>query len=152
MPDLVYPLRNGVRHGFSSVIWTIKSVKLRGIKGINYGRTRDRELLRGNHPDPFAKTIGENSYTCDIEVYLAEFMFVIDQLGAGYGDIFFDCQCAYGADGFSAKTDEILGCTLDTTEVANAQGTGALTRKFALNPLKILFGGLDDLAVPLGPP
>lgn len=150
--EIQYPMVNGYRHGFSSIELSLKNRKFRGFKAINYSRTRSREKQWGNHPDPIGKTLGENDYNCDVELYLAEFLSFLEDLGDGYGDTFFDTTVAYGPHGFDTKTDIIIGCTLDTTEVSNSQGSSALTRKFQLNPLKVKLSGKDDLEVPLGPP
>lgn len=150
-----YPLINGVRHSFASVEFKFKGVVYRGIASMNYARTRNRGLIRGNHPDPLGKTIGENEYTADCELYVAEWNLMQSTLGdngAGYGDEFFTATCVYSANGFDMITDTILGCTMDTTEAALAKGVDGLSRKLQLNPLKILFNGLDDLAVPLAAP
>lgn len=154
--QLQYPFVTGFRHGFASVTAEFKipggnTVTFRGFKSINYTRTRDRGIIRGNHPDPLGKTRGENSYSADCEVYLAEFANLIETLGAGYGDIPFTLLVHFVEGGFTGLQDEVQGCTLDSTEAPNAQGTDGLTRKFNLNPLKILFDGEDDVEVPLAP-
>jgi hypothetical protein len=151
---LEYPLVNGVRHGFASIELVLKLPTggkqiFRGFKSINYTRTRDRGLIRGNHPDPIAKTRGENSYTGDTELYLEEFNVWRKALGPGYGDLFFDVNVTYGENGFTTVTDELLGCTMDSTEASNSQGTDGLTRKVNLAPLKVKFDGDDDLQTPL---
>jgi len=154
---LAYPVVTGFRHGFASLSAEFKlkdgkTVTYRGFKSINYNRTRDRGLVRGNHPDPIAKVRGENSYDADVEVYLAEFADLVKQIGPGYGDVMFTLLVHFVEGGFAGLQDEIQGCTFDSTEASNSQGTDALTRKFKLNPLKILFDGEDDCEVPLSPP
>lgn len=154
--QLQYPLVTGFRHGFASLSAEFKlangqTVTYRGFKAINYNRTRDREMVRGNHPDPIAKTRGENSYDADVEVYLAEWAVLMSTLGPGYGDLMFTLLVHFVEGGFTGLQDEIRGCTIDSTEASNAQGTAALTRKFKLNPVKILFDGIDDVTTPLAP-
>lgn len=156
MATIVYPLVNGFRHAFASIESEIAlpngvSLIFRGYKAINYSRKRDREKVRGNHPDPIAKTRGENDYSCDVEVYLAEWnefqaqaKKAADAAGVPYGDLVFNTKVRYGENGFDLIQDEIQGCTIDSTEASNAQGTAALTRKIDFNPLKILFNGIDD--------
>jgi hypothetical protein len=156
MDQLAYPLVTGFRHGFASLSAEFKipgggTVTFRGFKSIDYNRTRDRGLVRGNHPDPIGKTRGENSYDADVEVYLAEYAALQRELGPGYGDILFNLLVHFVEGGFTGLQDELLGCTLDSTEASNAQGTDALTRKVKLNPLKIKFDGVDDVEVPLAP-
>jgi hypothetical protein len=124
-----------------------------GFKSIKYSRKRNREMVRSNNPDPVGKTLGENEYACTAEVYLAWWFATLNtiqsQLGTGYGDQFFDIKVSYNANGFTPFQDVILGCTFDSTEGDNSQGTGALTRTIDFAPLKILFNSVDDLANPL---
>ena len=153
---LVYPLIRGRRHGFASITAVFaldggKKVQMY-IKSVNYGRTRSRGLVRGNHPDPIAKTIGENEYKCSVEMPLAEYRLLVAQLGPGYGDVTFDLFVTYGENGFETVTDEITGCTLDDDDASNGQGPDALMRKLDLAPLKIRMGGVDDLLQPLVSP
>lgn len=157
MPEqqLVYPLIRGKRHGFASVRLRFalpegKNIQIY-VKSVNYGRTRSRGFVRGNHPDPIAKTLGENEYKANVEMPLAEYRLLVSELGPGYGDVDFDLLVTYGENGFETVTDEILGCNLDDDDASNAQGPDPLMRKIELNPLKIRMAGVDDLEVPLGP-
>jgi hypothetical protein len=61
-------------------------------------------------------------------------------------------KVTYSENGSDLIQDVLLGCTLDTTDVANSQSPDALVRKFKLNPIKILFNGVDDSAQPLAAP
>lgn len=146
---ILYPLINGVRHSFASIELKLGSQIFIGFKSINYSRTRTRTKVRGNHPDPLAKTRGENDYTADCELYFAEFVLFLSQFGSGYGDQVFQVLTTYSENGFDTIQDTINGCTIDTTEASQSQGPDPLIRKFELNPLKVLFNGLDDLTVPL---
>ena len=153
MADLQFPMVNGVRHGFSSIELKMNGQIFKGFKSINYSRTRSRTLVRGNHPDPIAKTRGENDYSGDCELYLAEWNLFMTLLGGdGYGDASFTVLVTYGEDGFDTVTDELTGCTMDSTEASNSQGPDPLTRKIDLKPLKIKFGGKDDLTTALTAP
>jgi hypothetical protein len=149
-------LIRGFRHGFASItlVFALDSGKKIQMfcKSINYGRTRSRGLVRGNHPDPIAKTRGENEYKCSVEMALAEYRLLVAEIGPGYGDLFFDTLVTYGEDGFTTVTDTILGCTIDDDDASNSQGPDPLMRKLDLAPLKILMAGVDDLEVPMVSP
>ncbi len=145
-----YPLTNGVRHAFSSIELKINGLIFVGFKSINYTRTRSRGLARGNNPDPLGKTRGTNEYKADCEMFLAEFNLLQSTLGAGYGDVSFPILVTYTENGFDTITDTILNCTVDSTDASNSEGSDPTVRKFELNPTKILFNGIDDLAVPQG--
>jgi len=147
-----YPFVNGTRHSFASIELKLANQIFIGFKSINYNRTRDRAEVRGNSPDPLGKTIGENKYTADCEIYLAEwnqFQALLEEQGTGYGDQFFTVLVTYSANGFDTIQDEIIGCTMDSTDASNGQGSDPTVRKFDMSPLKIKFNGIDDLASPL---
>ena len=147
-----YPTVNGSAYSYSSIEWAIAGQKFRGFKSINYARKRDRPAFYGNSPDPLFKPVGKNTYTADGELYLGEFNRFVASLGAGYGDAYFTCQVQYSQQNLPVYVDQLLGCTLDEVTSSFSEGTDVLCVKFSLNPLKILWNGLDDLAVPLVPP
>lgn len=144
-----YPLINGTRHSFSSIELKLNGNIFIGFKSINYSRSRSRTAVYGNSPDPIGKTRGTNEYTADVELYLAEWNQFMESIGEGYGDVFFQVLVTYSENGFDTIQDTINGCTIDGLEVSQSQGSDPLVRKFEMSPLKILFNGKDDLAVPL---
>jgi len=144
-----YPLINGVRHGYSSIEIKINNQIYTAFKSINYSRKRSRTMLRGNSPDPLGKTRGTNEYSSDCEMALAEFNLMLSLLGPGYGDVIFQVTATYTESGFDTISDVLIGCTVDSTDVSQSEGTDPLYRKFDLLPLKILFNGVDDLQTPL---
>jgi hypothetical protein len=148
------PLINGNVYSFPHVELKIGSLKLTGgFKSVNYKRTRKRTMVMSNSPDPVGKTIGENEYDADVDVYLTWWLAILKTIAAGnpngYGDIPFSVNVSYNANGFAPFQDVIQGCTFDSTEASQAAGTDPLVRKIKLTPLKILFNGQDDLATPL---
>jgi len=151
--QLIYPLIRGFRHGFASITLKFqldggKTVQM-FCKSINYGRTRSRGLVRGNHPDPIAKTRGENEYKANVEIALAEYRLLVAEIGPGYGDKIFDTLVTYGETGFETVTDVIEGCTIDDDDASNSAGPDPLMRKLDLAPLKIFMAGIDDLEIPM---
>lgn len=151
-PNLTYPLIQGVRHSLNSLEFKANGRIYIGFKSLNFTRKRNRALVRGNSPDPLAKTRGENEYTADCEMYLAEFNLMQSDLGPGYGDVSFTVFATWTENGFDTITDILLGCNLDSTESNNAQGPDPTVRKFDLSPIKILYNGIDDLTTPLVSP
>jgi len=147
--QIQYPYINGARHSFASIELKLNTQLFVGFKSINYSRTRSRTLVRGNSPDPLGKTRGDNDYSGDCELYLAEWNLFQSQMGKGYGDQLFQIVVSYSENGFDTITDTLIGCSIDSTEVSQGQGTDALSRKFNLMPLKIIFNGIDDLLIPL---
>lgn len=172
MPTVIaYPQTVGVRHSWASI--EIKFAAQTGTSAstgggptiyctkAKYSRKRNRTLLRVNHPDPVAKTRGSNEYAGEIEMPLAEFnllQYTLIQLAnaqglnGGYGDVTFSVVVNYSENGLDTITDTLLGCTMDSTDADNAEGTDPTKRVFDCAPLKILFNSQDDLATPLQAP
>lgn len=154
-----YALVNGAR--FAPVSCEIRlafpaaglSLIVIGYKSIVYNRKRSRAYAKGQSVDPLGKTRGSNTYQASFEVHLPEYNALLSQLGDGYGDVFFNISCTYNESPLTVVTDQILGCTFDSTE-ANVDQTSddPLYRMIELSPVKIKFRGLDDAAVPLAPP
>lgn len=165
-----YPLLNGARQSFVSTEIRFAqpaigatqggaalSLNLRGYKAANYGRTRSRAMVYGNHPDPLGKTRGKNEYKAEVEFALAEVKSIQDALqslaggAGGYGDVFFTMIITHSENGFDTITDEIRGCTFDSDELSLSEGTEATYQKIQLNPLKVIRNGIDDVTYPLTP-
>ena len=163
LSTIPYPTVDGVRVSFVSL-----EVKVAGqiipMVALDYDRERKREMVRVNHSDPAGKTRGENDYTTEGEWLLAEWTYLQNLLQArgqslngnpnraGYGDVFFTIDAVYSERGFDLVHDVILGCTLDSATNSAKTGAAGLTRKSKLNPVKILYNGLDDCATPLVAP
>lgn len=149
---LQYPSTSGPRTSFQHAELKIAGIPFVGFKKFDYSRTRSREMIYGANADPLGKSLGQNEYKASCEVYVPEWQLFLQSLataGIAYGDVFFDVTVTYNASGFAVFTDTLKGCSIDSTDAPNAQGTAALTRTFELNPLKILFGGLEDNNAPL---
>lgn len=157
---LVYPLVNGFRFAWASV-----EIKLAGTVFFalecNYSRTRNRQIVYVNHPDPVGKTIGKNEYSGDVTLLLAEYnalqtALIVEatkqSLGTGYGNAFFDVIVQYNENGGDVITDTLKNCTLDQVERSMAEGPDAIKVKITLNPLKIIYNNADDLQFPLTAP
>lgn len=170
---ILYPLVNGVRHSWASIEVKVANLILYAT-AVSYTRKRNRTMVRVNHPDPVAKTRGSNEYTGELEMLLAEYNLLQAALIAtsfaptvllgpsptltlpggfgGYGDVFFQVLVSYSENGLDTITDSLLGCTMDSTDASNSEGTEPTKRKFELNPLKVLFNGAEDLGQPLRAP
>ena len=148
-----YPLINGFRHSFVSIKLKLNGNDCLAFKSLNYSSSRTRSKPYGRHPDPLGKTRGTNEYKCDAEIYLAEFhKFLVDELGAGYGDRQFPIYVTHDEEGSDLIEDVIYGCTIDSIDASHSQGSDATARKIDFGPTKIKFSGLDDLAEPLTAP
>lgn len=161
MPSQVpFPLVNGERHSWASVEVNAAGT-LFYCTGVNWSRKRTRTMVRVNHPDPIAKTRGNNEYSGDIEMLVAEanlfqatLINLANQQGlnGGYGDVFFTVLVNYTEVSLDTVTVQLLGCTMDSWEQSNSESTEGSKVKMELAPLKILVNGQDDLPNPLTAP
>lgn len=148
------PNTTGVIRSFGHIRLNIAGLNFNGgFKSIKYGRTRKRDNVMSNSPDPVGKTLGENEYKCSVVFLFDWYMNFIQQvnnnLGPGYGDQPMTIFVNRVGAGLTQYQDTILGCTIDSTDVSDESGTKELTREVEMGPLKILFGGLEDLQTPL---
>ena len=151
---LQVPITKGVVRSFGHVRMVLAGLEMTGgFQSVKRSRKRKREMVMSNSPDPVGKTLGENEYQCSVVLLYDWYMNVIQtiqqNLGAGYGDQPFVIYVSYVGVNLTTYTDLILNCTFDSTDATDAKGSGPLTREIELNPTKILFGGLEDLADPL---
>ncbi|SRR5712691_11959824 len=153
---IAVPLINGATWSFAHIKLRIAGIEFTGgFRSIKYKRTRAREYQRSNHPDPTAKSLGENTYEASAEMWLewywATIRTVEATLGKGYGDRFFPIFVSYGARGFAPHTDTIIGCTIDESDFSHATGPSPLVAPVNFMPLKVLWDGKDDCENPLRP-
>lgn len=145
--DLKYPWTTGDRHDHSSL--TVKFV-LPGrefqvlVTAMEWSTKRKRTKLFANHPKPLGKTKGQTDFDCSIEMFEAEWQMLRNELGDGWQDAYFSVVAQVAAPDFETDTTSILGCTLGEVPYASSAGGDPTKRKFTLDPLDILEGGLDS--------
>jgi hypothetical protein len=156
--QLPYPLINGFEFSFASIElkFALPSglIIVKAVKSANYSAPTEIMKLWGTHPEPIAQTIGKQDYEADVELYFSAAVLQLQAgLGPGWSQIFFDMHVTYQTPGnFPLITDIIRGCRLTSPEQGagmTAGGTDAVTRKYKLNPMSILYGGLPMLQNPL---
>lgn len=159
MPDLSYPLIDGVRHDWTSTETKVAGRIYIGMRNFKWSRKRTRGLIEGAHPDPLAKTKGTNKYTATCELPLAEWYQLKADLvelanarGIGYGDVLFTATNTFTAPNFDTRQVVCFGCSLDEETADDAQGPEGLMRKLDLNPLKVVDDGDDDTTPLQAPP
>lgn len=140
-----YPLINGLRPDFACIQFTPQlpdgsAVTITGIKSINYKVEQDPTEIYGTSPLPLGMTRGTAKFSGDVEMYLAEFYGIAEAMGPDFGSIPIDITVSYSEGAFT-KTDTLQGCRLISPEASQGQGADALTRKFSLKMLNVLFNG-----------
>src|SRR5580698_10045303 len=112
------PLTNGVVRSFGHMRLSIAGLEFTGgFQSFKRSRTRKREMVMSNSPDPVGKTLGENEYKAS-GVFLFDWWANLLQtvqanLGPGYGDQPFTIYCSYVGVNLVNYTDTIVHCTFD---------------------------------------
>ena len=136
-----YPLINGVRYDFSSIVFHINGDIVLGVKEISYKNSRDRGELRGTSPQKLGRTRGQYKSEASATVYRREFDELIIKLGDGYMEIVFPITVSYADDGQPLVTDTIVGCTIGEDDHSNSSGTDPTEVKLTFDPMYILING-----------
>ncbi|MBI2388638.1 MAG: hypothetical protein HYV09_03390 [Deltaproteobacteria bacterium] len=137
-----YPLINGFRYDFSSIVFHINGDLVLGVKEIAYKNSRERGEVRGTALQRLAKTRGQYKCEASCTLFRREFDELIVTLGDGYQDIVFPITVSYANDGQPLVTDTVVGCTLDEDDHSNSAGTDPTEVKVTLNPMYILMNGI----------
>lgn len=147
-----YPDTTGFRASWQSVICKVNRQEFLGYTAVSLERTRERVLVYGTNADPIGKTRGKNTYKASIGVYLAEFnTFMLQQFGQGWGDKTFTFQITVTENGYDTVTAQCYGCTIDVSKYDFSESADPLkVEGIELNPVKIVWDGLNDNARPLG--
>lgn len=149
---IAYPDTTGFRAGWQSLILKVDNQEFLGYAACEAERARERALVFGTNADPIGKTRGKNTYKASIGVYVAEFKtFMVDHFGPGYGDRTFTFQMTITENGYDTQTVICYGCTIDKTTFSFSEGSDPLkVEGIDLNPVKIVWDGVNDNARPLG--
>lgn len=144
-----YPLINGVRHEWSSIEIKLRGDVYIGVKEIKYSDTLKGSKLFGTHPRALGRTRGQYESEASIVMYLAEAAQFRAALGPGYKEVPFDIVVSYTEDGFDTIVDEVIGCRITKDEGGGTQGPDGLTTPWDLDPMNIIWNGLDSLKTTL---
>jgi hypothetical protein len=141
-----YPLINGLRPDFACIQFTPQlpdgsATTITGIKSLNYKVEQDPTEIYGTSPLPLGMTRGTAKFSGDVEMYVAEFQAIVDAIGPDFGSVPIDIAVSY-SEGAYTKTDFLQGVRLLSPEASQSQGADALTRKFSMKMLNILFDGI----------
>jgi len=136
-----YPLINGFRYDFSSIVFHLDGDVVLGVKEISYKNSRERGEVRGTSPQRLAKTRGQYKCEASCTLFRSEFDELIAKIGDGYQDYVFPVTVSYANDGQPLVTDTIVGCTLDEDDHSNSAGTDPTEVKLTFNPMYIVVNG-----------
>jgi len=140
-----YPLINGDRYDFASIVFHINGDVVLGVKEISYKNSRERGEVRGTHPQKLARTRGQYKSEASATLYRREFDELVQKLGEGYMEIVFPITVSYANDGQPLVTDTIVGCTITEDDHSNSSGTDPTEVKITFDPMYILVNGVAPI-------
>jgi hypothetical protein len=149
MATVQYPLVNGVYHAFASVEIKWDGTIYVGVKSVNYKQNLVPTKVRGAHAEPIGRTRGDLDADGDIELYLQQANQLLTAMGPGYMEKVIGVTVSYSENGLDTITDEIVSARIQEIDDSHSQGVDALTKKFTLNIMKVLYNGVEPLLNPL---
>jgi hypothetical protein len=146
-----YPLINGHRYDWSSVVIKLGGIQYSGVRAINYKHSVDPGKLRGNRAQIIGATRGEYNAEGNIEIYLQEYDELTSQLvknGKGYFEQFFEMTVSYSEPESTPVTDYLRGVRLSSSEKSGSEGSDPLFVRCDLLIMYLLENGKTPLTFP----
>ena len=144
-----YPFVNGVYHAFASVELKWNGTIYVGVKAINYKQSLTPTKVKGAHAEPIGRTRGDLEADGDVELYLQQANQLLTDMGAGYYEKVIGITSTYSENGLDTITDELVSVRIQEIDDSHSQSVDALTKKFTLNVMKVLYNGVEPLINPL---
>lgn len=138
--DLMYPIINGVRYSWSSIIVNIGADQYLGCKSINFNEKVEPQKIHGTNQAMIGATAGQYDADGDCEFYQQEGDAIVDSLsalslsnvkGKGWMNAPLTVQVQYFDDGQPLRT-KILTVRLTSRTQGGSEGGEALTSKFTM--------------------
>lgn len=140
-----YPLVNGNRYSWSSVVLKVAQQTIMGVKSINYSQEMKPGAVFGTHAQKIGRTRGDGlNPTCIIELYKEEFDSLLQLLGDGFYEAEFEVVVSY-EEGLKIVTDKIHQCRIMKPDDSHSQSGDALTTKVDVDPMWIEYSGKKPL-------
>jgi hypothetical protein len=138
--DLIYPLIDGVRYSWSSIIVNIGADQFLGCKSININEKVEPQKIHGTNQAMIGATAGQYDADGDCEFYQQEADAIVDALnaraannvkGKGWMNAPLTVQVQYFDDGQPLRTKK-LSVRFTSRTQGGSEGGEALTSKFTM--------------------
>lgn len=137
-----FPLVNGNRFSWASIVLNANGTEITGITEISYSHKLEPGTVRGAGPWKAGRTRGEYTAEGSLTLLRSDWDAFRDSLGDGFLEIDFTTSVSYSevAEG-PVVTDELVGCRIKGPEHSPSQGTDPTTVQLPLDILYILENG-----------
>ena len=140
-------LINGDEYTHSSITLDIVGIGQIFIAEINYSDNTTEGVRRGNSLEKLARTIGEYETTQDMLVSVEDHQHIIRTLGPGFMRKKFDINIAYRELDRPLIQDTIVAARITTNDSTSTAGSDAVMRRITMASTKILWDGIDPIAL-----
>jgi hypothetical protein len=155
---ILYPQINGVRYGYSSIVFGVNGRPIAGIDSIDYSQSLKAGIIRGTLPNIQGATRGQLEAKCSFTMYLQEYYNYIAALqvlngtpGSGHMEVRHDIQLTYqdtiGPFIGPLIVDVVRGFKIEEASRAFKSDNGALMVKVDCDSV---FYILENGAAPIG--
>lgn len=139
-----YPIVNGVAHSWADAGFKFNGRRFAGLKSFSVSETMERGKTRPTGQRKGALTSGEHDAEHSIEMYMADWQELLEELGDGYMNKRIDSFASFSdGDGGHIHTIECLGCRLKKIDDSHQQGTEPMTVKLDLDVMLVRRDGKD---------
>ena len=147
MPQLAYPILNGVRPDFAKMALSVLGtntpipVPIIGFEAFSYKTDSNGELVFGAAEMAIAQTTGQQSPSASCTMYLPEYAALIaavSLVGTGYMTQLFNVLLSYTLDNGIVINDMLFGCRIKSDSSDHRKGGAALTVTFDLQPIYVV--------------
>ncbi len=141
-----YPLVNGHRHSWASILLELNGIKLRGFRAISYKHGLDYAHVMASGKQPVGDTTGTYSAEGSFEMLLTDYQYLIQTLGDGYMEEHFGGLVKYSQrKGDPIIVDELRGCRIKDEDRSYSQSNEGLVVKATLGIQLLIPNGVKPL-------
>jgi hypothetical protein len=145
---LIYPDINGFRYSYASIITSVNGIPIVGFKSLNYKSPVEEGEAYGTSARRVGRTRGKVTHSGDCEIFEEEWhAFLRAQttrggfLGIAEGTCTMTVSYSEPSNFDLTHTDVLMGVRFMGPEKSRSEGTDALTVKFNLSIMEILYHG-----------
>jgi hypothetical protein len=143
---------NGFEHSFQQIELVCDGRRSDMFKDVSYKTDVKKGVVKSAKGIIVGNTQGALETDGSITLLRSEFKkfrrwLVRGKTGVGFQQVLFDISVSYG-EMDSLETDELLGCTINTVDVKNSEGTDALYISLPLSIQRIKYDGDEPITLP----
>lgn len=145
-----FPLINGNRYSFASLVLWINGAPFVGFKEIAYDQSLTPGQVRGAHSQLLGRTRGKLESNASATMYKEEWLEVLATLGDGYMEATLQLAVTYSENGKPPVMDTLHGLRIQKHEDSHSEGEDPTEVKLEFSVMWIELNGNKPLKKMLG--